>query len=169
MRSENVVLTVCLTVVFTAIGGLTVQSCRSTKVQKTVHEQMDSTGQYNHSRELNNDSLLRLLKMSKWTLQYHAEIYTPVMDSTEQVTGSILARKESVQMSHEQSSDSVAETKSREVEKQQLEATVKRDLEKKVNEEKKARASPILVISVSFGCILLAIFIRKKILPRFFN
>lgn len=169
MRSENVVLTVCLTVVFIAIGGLTVQSCRSTKVQKTVHEQMDSAGQYNHSRELSNDSLLRLLKMNKWTLQYHTEVYTPVMNSTGLVTGSILARKESAQMSHEQSSDSVAETKSRAVEKQQSETTVKRDLEEKVNKEKKTRASPTLVIFGLLGCILLAIFIRKKILPGFFN
>lgn len=169
MRSESVVLTVCLMVVFITIGGLTVQSCRSTKMQKTVYEQMDSTGQKSHSREVNNDSLLRLLKMNKWALRYQAEFYTPVIDSIGRVIGTVLARKESVQVAHEESSDSVAETKNQTVEKQKSEVAVKRDLKEKVNEEKKVRVSPILIIIALFGCILFAMFVRKKIVPIFFN
>lgn len=169
MKSENALLSVCLVVVFIAIGGLTVQGCRSTKMQKTVHEQMDSVGQNSRSREVNNDSLLRLLKKNKWALKYQIEYYTPIMDSTGRVIGNLLARKESVQVDHEESSDSIAETKRRTVEKQKSEAAVKRDLKEKVDEEKKTRASPALVIMILLGCVLLTMFVRKKILPRFFN
>lgn len=169
MRSENVMLSVCLMVVFIAIGGLTVQSCRSTKMQRTVHEQVDSTGKSSHFREVNNDSLLRLFKMNKWALNYHVEYYIPVMDSAGRVTGTVLARKESVQVEQEESSDSVAETKNRRVDKHDSESAVKRELKEKVDEEKKSRASPVLVIIILLGCILLAIFVWKKILPRFLN
>lgn len=169
MRSENVMLSVCLMVVFIAIGGLTVQSCRSTKMQRTVHEQVDSTGKSSHFREVNNDSLLRLFKMNKWALNYHVEYYIPVMDSAGRVTGTVLARKESVQVEQEESSDSVAETKNRTVDKHDSESAVKRELKEKVDEEKKSRASPVLVIIILLGCILLAIFVWKKILPRFLN
>lgn len=169
MRRGNVVLTVCLMVVFIAIGGLTVQSCRSTNVQRTIREQVDSAGKNSLSVEKSNDSLLRLLKLNKWALSYNVEYYIPVMDSTGCMTGTMLARKESMQVAHEESSDSVAETKSRTKEKSESESAMKRDFKENLNEEKKARASPVLVIIGLLGLILLAMFVWKKILPRFLN
>ncbi|MEG2856929.1 hypothetical protein [Bacteroides sp.] len=164
MKSENVILVTVLMFASIMIGGLTVQSCKSSKTERKTHQLLDSVGQSKHDKAMEMDSLFRLIKMNKWSLSYRNDVYIPVLDSTGRVTGSVLVESNTSVLQQEERSDSLAETIKKTTDKGEQTTGLKKELNEKVEETKR---NPKLIGLFVIGIILFIIYIFKKTVPKF--
>lgn len=165
MKSENVILISVLLFASIMIGGLTVQSCKSSKVDRTTHAQADSSGRSKHDKTKELDSLLRVIKVNKWSLSFRNDVYIPVMDSAGRVTGSVLIGSNSGVMQQEERSDSAVSRSEKSTDKGEQEAKVKKKLKEEVEETKRDWG---LIKFITIGVVLFIIYIFRKRFLKFF-
>jgi len=154
MKSENVLLTICLAVIFIFIGGLSVQSCRSSKLNQSTRLEIDTASLREETKKILADSSIWESLKANFKLEWVQEKYTPVQDSTGKVTGSVLTERNSVTSSKEEQRETAAEIRKEE------ESTVKSSASGKTQlaDDIKKESKPALPINWKL-CIMLSIVI----------
>lgn len=165
MKSENVLLTICLGVIFIFIGGLTVQSCRSSKLDQNTRLEIDTTSLREETKKILADSALWESLKANIKLQWVQERYTPVQDSTGNVTGSVLTERNSVTSSHEEQRETAAQVRKEEESAVKSSASGKTQLADDIKKESKPKVPIAWEFYIVCSIVVIGWFAWKKYKP----
>lgn len=99
MKSENIVLCVCLLFVLVVILGLLLQSCASTDRRSLSQEKSGSVSSMQHISSSDSLSFAKFFSSQDKVLTFTCREYAPVLDSAGQAVGSRLINENSVSVS----------------------------------------------------------------------
>ena len=165
MKSENVLLTICLIVIFIFIVGLTLQSCRSSKLDQRTRTEIDTASLSEETKKIWTDSTLWESLKANLTFEWVQEKYTPVQDSTEKVTGSVLTERNSVISSKEEQRESVATTRKEEESAVKSSASGTTKLADDIKKESKTKTPITWQFYMMLSIVIIALLIWKKFKP----
>lgn len=112
MKSENVVLTVCVAMIIVFVCGLTIQSCKSSSsLERKSTLKVDSTGEQRSSSVVDLDSFVHKLQVDEFNYEWNIETYVPTTDSAGHVTGSAILSRNTGKKSSGKKSSETAEVK----------------------------------------------------------
>ena len=166
MKSENIVLTVCLVFAISVITCLSVQSCKSHQFRRNIILEIDSINNKRMDSHNETDSIWQLMKKNNLYWEWTSEIYVPVMDSTGNVSGSILSGRETFKAKVENESGEEVSVRTKESMLESSSSGVKKKLDEEVQEKSKpdspVNINFIVCIVVLFILSIIAVLIRKK-------
>lgn len=128
MKSENILLTVCIIFILVFVSGLTIQSCKSSsKLESNKSSKVDSLGSSSSNSVSDIDLLIHKMQVDESNFEWNIEEYIPLVDSAGHVTGTaLMSKKQGRRSGSKQSSETSQLSK-----KDSLSSSSKSDLKRK--------------------------------------
>lgn len=165
MKSENVLLTICLIVISIFIGGLTVQSCKSSKSASRTRLDIDTASFREETKTIWADSTLWESLKANFKIEWVQEKYTPVQDSTGAVTSSVLTERNSVTSSKEEQRESAAIIRKEEESAVKSSASGKTQLADDIKKESKTKTPITWQFYIMLSIVVIALWVWRKFKP----